>query len=80
VKPNLSREEERRIEESFRAVSTQRVSLTILSIDRRGLHATVRARRRDTLEAGRRTQTTETEQLLTLERTVSGWIIVAIGQ
>ena len=52
VKPNLSREEERRVAEGFRAVSAQQVSLTVLVIDRRGQEATVRLRRRDTVEAG----------------------------
>ena len=80
VKPNLSREEERRIAEGFRAVSLQQVRLTVLVIDRRGSEATVRLRRRDVVEAGGRRQTTETDQSLTLARTGSGWVIVAIGR
>ena len=80
VKPNLSREEERRIAEGFRAVSLQQVRLTVLVIDRRGSEATVRLRRRDVVEAGGRRQTTETDQSLTLARTGSGWVIVDIGR
>jgi hypothetical protein len=80
VKPNLSREEERRIAEGFRAVGLQQVSLTVLSIDRRGSEATVRLRRRDAVEAGGRKHTTETDQSLTLARAGSGWVIVEIGR
>jgi len=80
VKPNLSREEERRIAEGFRAVSRQQVSLTVLAIDRRGSEATVQLRRRDVVEAGGRQHTTETDQSLTLARTGNGWVIVEIGR
>ena len=80
VKPNLSREDERRIAEGFRAVSLQQVNVTILSIERRGSEATVRLRRRDAIEAGGRRQTTETDQSMTLARTGSGWVIVEIGR
>ena len=44
VKPNLSREEERRLTEGFRNVVSQRVELTILSIDRQSQGATVQVK------------------------------------
>ncbi len=78
IKPNLSREEERRLQDGFRAVSSQRVSLTILSIDRRGEEASVALRRRDTIQAGGRQETTESQQTMTLARTGRGWVIVEI--
>jgi len=80
VKPNLSREEERRIEEGFRAVASQQVSITVLSIEKRGREAAVRLRRRDTIEAGGQRQTTESQQTMTLARTGGGWVIVEIGR
>jgi hypothetical protein len=79
VKPNLTSEEQRRIEEGFRAVSSQRVAVTVLSIIRRGSEASVRLRRRDTIDAGGRQQTLESQQTLTLIRTDTGWVIREIG-
>jgi serine/threonine protein kinase len=80
VKPNLSAAEQRRIEDGFRAVSSQRVNITILSIDRRENDASVRLRRRDTIDAGGRQQTTESQQTMTLVRTGAGWVIGEIGR
>ena len=80
VKPNLSGAEQRRIEEGFRAVTSQQVDITILSIDHRGQDATVRLRRRDTIQAAGRQQTTESQQSLTLTRTPGGWVIREIGR
>jgi hypothetical protein len=78
IKPNLSREEERRLQQGFRAVQSQRVTLTVLSIDLRGDQASVRVRRRDVIQAGARQQTVETQQTLTMARTADGWIIAEI--
>jgi serine/threonine protein kinase len=78
IKPNLSREEERRLQEGFRAVASQRVNLTILSMDRRGDEASVVLRRQDTIQAGGRQQTTESQQTMTLARTGGRWTIVQI--
>jgi hypothetical protein len=80
VKPNLSGAEERRIQDGFRTVTSQQVSLTILSIQRRGEGATVRLRRQDAIEAGGRRQTTESQQTMTLARSGGGWVIVEIGR
>jgi serine/threonine protein kinase len=78
IKPNLSVEEERRLQEGFRAVSSQRVDLTVLSIEKHGDQATVVLRRRDTIEAGGRRQTADRQQTLRLERAGDGWRIVDI--
>jgi hypothetical protein len=78
IKPNLSSEEGRRLQAGFRAVTSQRVSLTILSIQRRGDDASVVLRRQDTIDVGRRQQTAETQQTLTMSRTRGGWVITDI--
>jgi ketosteroid isomerase-like protein len=81
VKPNLSPDEVRRIQEGFRAVSSQRVTITILGIDHRPPNlAVVRLRRRDTITAGGRQQTTDIEQSMTVARSGAGWTISEIGR
>jgi hypothetical protein len=79
VKPNLSSEEERRITAGFRSVASQQVAITILSIDRKGDTAVVRLRRRDTIMAGGRQQTSEAQQTMTLSKH-GNWTIEQIGQ
>jgi serine/threonine protein kinase len=78
IKPNLSREEEQRLEQGFRVVTSQRVNLTIVSIDRQPNQAMVVLRRRDTIVAGGREQTAESQQTLRLSRAGSGWVITEI--
>ncbi len=78
IKPNLSSEEERRLRDGFRAVSSQQVNLTILTIDRRGQEATVVVRRRDTIQPGGRPQTAESQQTIRLARTTGAWVILEI--
>ena len=78
IKPNLSREDERRLQDGFRAVTSQRVNTTILSIDRKGDDATVVLRRRDTIQAQGREQTSESQQTLRLTRSAGNWVIVEI--
>ena len=80
VKPNMSADEQRRIEEGFRAVTSQQVNIVILSLEQHGQEASVRIRRRDTILAGGRQQTSETQQTLTLTRAASGWVIREIGR
>jgi serine/threonine protein kinase len=78
IKPNLTAEEERRLQEGFRAVTSQRVSLTIISMDRKGDQASALIRRQDEIVAGGRSQKTDTQQAVTLTRTASGWVITEI--
>lgn len=80
VKPSLGAEEERRIQQGFRAVSSQQVSITILSIERRGDQASLRLSRRDVIEAGGRRQAPESLQSMTLAKTNGNWVIVEIGR
>jgi hypothetical protein len=78
VKPNLSSAEERRLEQGFRAVTSQRVTLTVSSIDRRGDTASVVVQRSDLLDINGRRQTVDAKQVLTLSRAGDGWVIVEI--
>jgi hypothetical protein len=80
IKPNMAPQEQRRIEEGFRAVASQRVTITILGIERRGPEASVRLRRSDTIDAGGRQQTNETQQTMTLTRNGAAWVIREIGR
>jgi serine/threonine protein kinase len=80
VKPNLSASEQRRLEEGFRAVTTQQVTVTILSIEHHGQEASVRLRRRDTIQGAGRPQTTESLQTMTVARSGNGWIIRELGR
>ena len=78
IKPNLSAEEQRRLENGFRAVTSQQVSLTIVSIERHRDDASVVIKRRDTIDAGGRRQTVDSDQTLQLARTAGGWVVVTI--
>jgi hypothetical protein len=78
IKPNLSREEERRLQDGFRAVTSQRVNFTIVSLDRTGDTASVVVNRRDVVRAGGRDYTTDSRQTLQVARTPTGWAIVDI--
>ena len=75
LKPNLSREEERRLQEGFRAVTSQRVGLTVVSLEIREQTASVVVQRRDTATAAGRQQTVESRQTFRLTRAVGGWVI-----
>ena len=78
IKPNLSRDEERRLQDGFRAVTSQRVNVSVVSIDRRGDEAVVVLKRQDTIQAGGRQRSAESQQTLRLARAASGWVIVDI--
>jgi tetratricopeptide (TPR) repeat protein len=75
VKPNMSAEEQRRIEAGFGVVSSQRVGITILGIEHRGQQAVVRLRRRDTIVGDGRQQIKESQQILTVIRSGPAWVI-----
>jgi len=78
IKPNLSREEERRLQDGFRAVTSQRVNLAIVSLDRTADTAVVVVNRKDVVRAGGREYTTDSRQTLRMARTAAGWGIVDI--
>jgi hypothetical protein len=78
IKPNMTPADEQAIASGFRAVTSQKVDLTVLSIEREGSRATVQLARRDTIEASGRRQSVESRQTMTLARTGGGWVIVEI--
>ena len=78
VKPNLTREEERRLLEGFRAVNTQEVTLTVTSLARDGDRASAVVERLDVIEAGGRRRTSRGQQVFAFSRTKNGWTIVEI--
>jgi hypothetical protein len=80
VKPNLSAAETRTIEDGFRAVTSQRVTITIQSIEHRQQEALVRLRRQDVIQVSGRQQTTDNQQTMRLARTPTGWVIREIGR
>jgi len=80
LKPNLTPAERQTIENGFRAVGSQQVTLTIESIDRQGPEAFVRLRRHDVVEMNGRRRTVDNEQTLRLLRSPAGWVIVRIGR
>ena len=80
IKPNLGADEERRIQQGFRAVTSQKVNITIVSIDRRGDRATLQLRRQDIIEAGGRRQSPESQQTMTMAKSNGTWVIVQIGR
>jgi serine/threonine protein kinase len=78
IKPNLSGDEERRLLEGFRAVSSQQVNLSIASVDLKGDQASVVLQRRDVFEVRGRRQTVESRQTLSLNRSGGDWVITEI--
>jgi hypothetical protein len=78
IKPNLSPDEERRLQQSFQAVTSQQVQMSITSLDRRGETASVTIQRRDVLDVNGRRQTVESRQALALERVKGEWVITDI--
>jgi len=79
LRPSLSGEEQRRLEESFKAMSSQRVEITVVSIEHRASNTLVTVRRRDTVTAGGRAQALDHQQTMTLIRSGAGWIISEVG-
>ena len=80
LKPNMTAAEQRRIEEGFRAVSSQRVTVTILGIEKRGAQAVVRLRRHDAIVVDGRQQTQDSQQTITVVRAGPNWVIRDIGR
>jgi len=78
IKPNMTPADEQAIASGFRAVASQKVDLTILSIEREGSKATVHLARRDTIEASGRHESVESRQTMSLVRESGGWVIVEI--
>ncbi len=78
VKPNITDDEARRLQDGFRAVTSQQVRLTIVSVVLGEEDAAVVAERRDVIEADGRRRTAESRQTFRLMRAPDGWVITDI--
>ncbi len=77
VKPNLSGDEQKRLQQAFAAETRQDVNISILDLSVSGGTAHVRLARRDTID-GRAID--PFEQVLTLRRGDAGWTVESIGR
>ena len=75
IRPRLTPSEEALVQNSFRQVDSQEVTIRVESLDVDGRVATVRIFRQDTLVTGGRRQTQNSTQTLQFEKTASGWVI-----
>jgi hypothetical protein len=76
VKPNLSRDDERKLRDSFNSVRSHRVSIAVQSVELRGDTAIVKVLRQDTVQG--RPQGPDNRQTLTFARAGNGWVITDI--
>jgi hypothetical protein len=77
LKPDLSGEEEKRLQESFKAIRSHQVGITVESVQFDGGQATVRVSRHDVVN-GKAMK--EQQQTFRLVQKGAGWEIVSIGQ
>jgi tRNA A-37 threonylcarbamoyl transferase component Bud32/tetratricopeptide (TPR) repeat protein len=77
VKPNLSADEEKRLQDAFKAIKSQQVGITVDSVQLDGSKATVRVRRQDTVN-GKAVK--PIQQTITLVQAGGAWHIETIGQ
>jgi hypothetical protein len=77
VKPNLTKDEEVRLQKAFASVHTQLVKITIQSIQLGSGQATVRVSRRDTIDSS---TIASFPQTLLLDHGAGGWTIREIGR
>jgi tetratricopeptide (TPR) repeat protein len=76
VKPNLTADEEKRLQDAFRAIKSQQVGITIESVAVDGAQATVKVRRQDTIN-GKSVQAIQ--QVFRLSQSGGAWTITTIG-
>jgi tetratricopeptide (TPR) repeat protein len=77
VKPNLSPDEEKRLMDSFKAIKSQKVAITVDSLQVEGPRATVRIHRQDTINGK---EMKSNQQTFTLVQTGGAWRIESFGQ
>lgn len=81
VKPNLTRDEEKRLAESFEQVDSQNVEMNVESIAIEGDRATVTVTRRDIIVIRGRSQNGHSrQQQFFLSKAAGNWVIDQIGQ
>jgi len=77
IKPDLSAEDEKRLQEAFKAIQSQQVGITIDAVEIDGAKAMVRVSRRDTINGKpQRPQ----QQTFRLVQKGGSWSIQSIGQ
>jgi hypothetical protein len=77
VKPNLSGDEAKRLQEAFKAIKSQKVGITIEKVDVSGEQATVRVSRQDTINGN---PVQRVQQVFRMTQAGGGWVIQSIGQ
>jgi serine/threonine protein kinase/tetratricopeptide (TPR) repeat protein len=77
VKPNLSGDEAKRLQEAFKAIKSQQVGINIEKVDVVGDQATVRISRQDTIN-GKQVQ--RVQQVFRMAQSGGAWVIQSIGQ
>jgi tetratricopeptide (TPR) repeat protein len=77
LKPDLSAEEEKRLQDSFKAIRSHEVGITVQSVQVDGGQATVRVSRHDVVNGK---PMKEQQQTFRLVQNGSSWTIVSIGQ
>ena len=75
VRPNLSREAETTLTNSFKQIDSQQIELRIDNLRIDGRTATAQIARRDTLVTSGRRQVQNSSQTLKFEKTTTGWFI-----
>jgi eukaryotic-like serine/threonine-protein kinase len=76
VKPTLTSDEEKRLQESFKAIKTQRVDITFVTVQVDGASATVKVSRQDTING---IKVKPIQQVFRLAQSGGGWTIQTIG-
>jgi hypothetical protein len=77
VKPNLTSQEQKRLEDAFKAIKSQQVSISIEQVQWNGAQAIVRVARQDTLDGK---PARPLQQTFRMVETPAGWKIDSIGQ
>jgi serine/threonine-protein kinase len=76
VKPNLTPDEEKRLQESFKAIKSQQVGITIEAVQVDGAQATVKVSRQDVINGNK---VKAVQQVFRLAQSGGAWSIQAIG-
>ena len=76
VKPNLTPDEEKRLQESFKAIKSQQVGITIEAVQVDGAQATVKVSRQDIINGNK---VKPIQQVFRLAQQGGAWSIQAIG-
>ena len=76
IKPNLTPDEEKRLQENFKMIKSQQVGITIQAVQVEGAQATVKVSRQDTINGNK---IKPIQQVFRLVQSGGAWSIQAIG-